>query len=147
MARRKGLRAAAYLKKAHATGCHNPIFTLGIFSSVGTQNEPAWSDKGSPHQNNLKTGSEAFDQVWPGLTKFDRGLTKPVWLDWGPPHQRNLEMESRSTFPRVREGLTNFDQVWPRLTEALTRPKTGLSWPPPNHWIEHVEIFDSILYV
>ena len=33
---------------------HNPIFTRGIFSGVGTQNEtirtkPAWSDKGLPH--------------------------------------------------------------------------------------------------
>ena len=40
-------------------GCHNPIFTPGIFSDVSTQNEtaqtkPAWSNECPPRQNNLK---------------------------------------------------------------------------------------------
>ncbi len=39
-------------------GCHNPIFTLGIFSSVDTRNgaartEPVRPNKGPPRQNNL----------------------------------------------------------------------------------------------
>jgi hypothetical protein len=43
---------------------HNPIFILGIFSGVSTQNkaaqtEPGRPDRGPPHQKNLKTGSEA----------------------------------------------------------------------------------------
>ena len=70
--------------------CHNPIFTSGIFSGVDTQNEttwtkPDWPNRSPPHQKNLKTGPGhisrslgRFDQVWPGLTKFDRGLTETL---------------------------------------------------------------------
>ncbi len=43
---------------------HNLIFTLKIFSSVGTQNEAVQTEPGRPyggppHQKNLKTGSGA----------------------------------------------------------------------------------------
>ena len=88
------------------TICHNPIFTPGIFLDIDTQNEaiqtkPTWSDEDSPHQNDLKTRSRVhfpeFDQVWPGLTKFDQGLTKfdrglteTIWPDKDPPLQKNL---------------------------------------------------------
>ena len=46
-----------------------------------------------------------------------------------------------------------FDKVWPKLTKvdrgltkALTEPKARSSRPPPNHWVEHIESFDSVLY-
>jgi hypothetical protein len=130
-------------------GCHNPIFTLGIFSDVDTQNEavrtePTWSDEGSPHQNDLKTRSGAhfpkFDQVWlgftkfnQGLTKFDQGLTEPIWLDRDPSLQKNLGTGPPNTFPRVRRGLTDFDQVWPRFDRSIdqTESRTGLTAPWP----------------
>ena len=101
--------------------CHNPIFTLGIFSDFGTQNEvaqvePRWSERGPITLENPQNAAwDTFLEVWGGLTKFDQ-----VWL-----------------------GLTKFD--W-GLTETLTRPKAGLGWPPPNHWIDHIESFDLVLY-
>ena len=59
---------------------HNPIFTPGIFSGVGTQNdaartEPVRPDRDPPHQKNLKTGPGAhfseFKEGQPTLTKFN----------------------------------------------------------------------------
>ncbi len=59
-------------------GCHNPIFTLGIFLSVGTQNEvawiePTWPKRGSITLENPQNAAwDAFLEVWGGLTKFDQ---------------------------------------------------------------------------
>jgi hypothetical protein len=58
--------------KQRRGNCHNPIFTPGIFSGVGTQNEAAQtksacSDEGSSHQILPRRRSEThfprFDQV------------------------------------------------------------------------------------
>ena len=76
--------------------CHNLIFTPGIFSSVGTQNEAArtksaWSDEGSSHQITSKRGLGHISQ---DLTKFDQ-----AW-----------------------PSLTGVDQVWPRFDQAFSDP-------------------------
>ena len=145
--------------------CHNSIFTPEIFSGVGTQNETAriksaWSDEGSSYQITSKQGLGPIsqnltkvDQVWPKLTKFDRGLTKPFMTRLGSTIPKKPQNVVRDTFPRVRRALTKFDQVWLRLTKfdrgltgPLTRPKIGSDWPFLSHCIEHDEIFDSILY-
>ena len=114
--------------------CHNPIFTLGIFSGVGKQNEtawtkPAWSDEGSPHQITPRRRSGThfpkFDQIWLGLTRFDqdwpsltKGWPSHFWPGWGPLCPKTLETRPRIHFPEFRE-------VWPSLTrvdQGLTKP-------------------------
>ena len=148
--------------------CHNPIFTHGIFSGVGTQNEaartkPAWSDEGPPRQITSKWGlghisqnPTKFSQGWP---RFDRCLTE-VWCltepfptRLGSTIPRNPQNVVWDTFPRVWRALTKFDQVWPRLTKfdqgltgPLTRPKAESNWPLLDHSEEHDESFDSALY-
>ena len=61
--------------KQRRGNCHNPIFTHGTFSGVGTQNEtaqtePAGSEEGLPHQitsehgpGHISQGSGSFDRV------------------------------------------------------------------------------------
>ena len=85
--------------------CHNPIFTPGIFSGVGTQNEAtrtksAWSDEGSSHQITSKRGLGHISQ---NLTKFDQG--------W--------------------PSLTGVDLVWPRFDQAVSDP-TGVHYTQKN---------------
>ena len=66
--------------------CHNPIFTLGIFSGVGMQNEttrtkPGWPNKGSPYSKEPQDGAwSTFPGVWRSLTKFKQ-LWPRRWLD------------------------------------------------------------------
>uniref|UniRef100_A0A2N9GP20 Aminotransferase-like plant mobile domain-containing protein n=1 Tax=Fagus sylvatica TaxID=28930 RepID=A0A2N9GP20_FAGSY len=71
-------------------------------------------------------------------------------LDWGailgicfggriPPY----EYISREEVGELRPSLTKFNQG---LIEALTGPKTRFGLPLPNHWIEYIESFDSVLY-
>ena len=115
--------------------CHNLIFTPGIFSDAGTQNEAVrtestWSDEGSLYQNDLKMRSGVYflkvDQVWPGLTKFDwswPSLTE-VWPSRSDPtgiHYTQKPSKHGSEY--ISRNLERFDQGWPSLTEV---------WP--NHW-------------
>ena len=69
--------------------------------------------------------------------------TKLGGPDKGPPYSRNPQDEARSIFLGVWGGLTKFDRG---STEALTGPKTRFGLPPLNHWIEHIESLDSVLY-
>ena len=71
--------------------------------------------------------------------------TEPVWPDRGPPHQKNLKEGPGAHFPEFGEvwpSLTKVNQVWPRFDR--TKSRIGLT--APNHWIEHIESFDSVLY-
>ncbi len=76
--------------KQGRSNCHNPIFTPGIFSDVGMQNEAArvwlvWPERGSVTlKNSQNMAGSTFFEVWAGLTKvdqvwpkFDQGLTRP----------------------------------------------------------------------
>ena len=69
--------------------------------------------------------------------------TKLGGPDKGPPYSRNPQDEARSIFLGVWGGLTKFDRG---STEALTGPKTRFGLPPLNHWIEHIESLDLVLY-
>ena len=109
--------------------CHNPIFTHGIFSGVGTQNGTAWtrpdqSNRDPSFQNDPRIlpraplpkfeevwpNSTRVDQVWPGLTKFDRGLTKPFLTCLSPIYLEILKTWSGIHFP-------DFGELWPSLTK------------------------------
>ena len=140
--------------KIHFAMCHNPIFTHGIFSGVGTQNEtaqtkPAWSDESLPHQITPRRRSGTyfpkFDQVWLGLTRFDQGwasLTKGwpsrFWPKGGPLCPKTLETRSGIHFPEFGEvwpSLTRVDQVWPRLTKV---------WPRFDRTVDQTESWNKL---
>ena len=127
------------------TWCHNPIFTLGIFSSVGTQNEtaqtePIWPDRDPPHQKNLETGPGAhfpeFEQVWPTLTRFDQLwpiLTRvdqhwPSRFDLTGTH--HIQRTSKPGPKHISQSLERFDQLWPGLTKVWPKcwPDQKLDW-------------------
>ena len=106
-----------FAKWIQRTSCHNPIFTSQIFSDVGIQNEATWTEPTQPER----------DQ----------------------PYLKTLEMQPEAHFLRFGEvwpSFTRVDQVLPRFDQALTRPKVRFGRPPPNHWVEHIESFDSVLY-
>ena len=109
-----------------------PFFTPEILSGVGMQNkatqtDPAWSNKGSPHQNNLKTGSGAhfpgFDQDWPSLTK--------VWPSRSDPTRTHHIKRTSRQSPGAH--FPEFGEVWPRFDRGIDRTKNwiGLTVPWP----------------
>ena len=103
--------------KQRRGNCHNPIFTPGIFSGVNTQNEVA--------------------------------RTQPNWPQGGQPYLKTLKMGPGSHFLEFGEvwpTLTRIDQVWQRFDRGVDQTKNEIGWPIPNHWIEHIESFDSVLY-
>ena len=90
--------------------------------------------------NNLKTGSGTHfpksNQVWPELTKFDRGLTGTVSDPTGvhytrKPSKRGLGYISRSSesFDQSWPSLTGVDQVWPNRWPDRRLNQTDRSWP------------------
>ena len=110
----------------HIWRCHNPIFTHGIFSGVGTQNEAArtksaWSGEGLSHRitsehnpGHISQNSGSFDQVWPRLTKcwprFDRAIPNSNRV-------HHAQKPSKGGPGYISQSLESFDQVWPRLTK------------------------------
>ena len=118
--------------------CHNPIFTPEIFSGVGMQNEaaqiePTWPDKCPPHQNNLKTGSEAYfpksDQVWPCLTGVDQVWPRFDQTVFDPTGVHYTQKPSKCGPGYISQNSESFNQVWPELTKfdwGLT--KLFLTW-------------------
>ena len=152
-------RAHPQIKKKNSRYCHNPIFTHGIFSGVGTQNgtaraEPAWPDEASPWQilpwRRSGTHFPRFDQVWLGLTevwpRFDQAISNPT-------RTHRAQKPSKCNPGNISKNLESFDQIRPSLTKVdqgltgpLTRPKTESNWLPLDHSEEHVQSFNSILY-
>ena len=129
--------------------CHNPIFSRGIFSGVGTQNEvarakSAWSDKSLSRQitpehgpGHISQNPGSFDQVWPRLTEcwpgFDRAIPDSNEVHYA-------QKPSKGGLGYVSRSLESFDQVWPRFDQIVDRIKSWIEltapWPFWRAWRE-----------
>ena len=99
--------------------CHNPIFTPGIFSGIGMQNEVTrlsrvWSKSSSnASRSSQKMAEGTFREVWKDLTDVDQ-----VWPSW-------TEVWPRQWPGQNQDWIDHFLTIAKSTSRPLIRHLTG----------------------
>uniref|UniRef100_A0A2N9GAJ9 Uncharacterized protein n=1 Tax=Fagus sylvatica TaxID=28930 RepID=A0A2N9GAJ9_FAGSY len=126
--------------------CHNPIFTPGIFSGAGTQNEaartkPIRPDRDPPHQKSLEIESRAhfpkFGESLPDTQRVDL-QARVRWKE--DMFRHNMELSDRQAFPQSslnldrKNGLRQTKNTPVASVRGTISHKLKLSFPVfPTH--------------